>query len=120
MREVPEWVGASDDTPAPPRVRLRVFEKFEGRCAMCRRLLRPGHWALDHKVALVNGGGGNRETNLQPLCTSPCHSGKTREDVAEKSRTRRHRQRNAGIRKRRTITQWRRFDGTIVKATRER
>ena len=30
-RSVPEWIGKTDDTPAPPRVRLRVLERCEGK-----------------------------------------------------------------------------------------
>ena len=36
-RTVPEWIGKTPDTPAPPRVRLRIFETFGGRCAICGR-----------------------------------------------------------------------------------
>jgi 5-methylcytosine-specific restriction protein A len=31
-REVPEWIGATDDAAIPARVRVRVFERYEGRC----------------------------------------------------------------------------------------
>ena len=110
-RAVEEWIGKSDDEAIPPRVRLRVFGN--GHCRKCGRQLRAGHWACDHIVALANGGE-HRETNLQPLCNSPCHSDKTKADVAEKACAYKHRARNAGIgRKRRTIP-GRRFDGTPI------
>jgi len=27
-RSIPEWIGRIDDTPVPPRVRLRALERF--------------------------------------------------------------------------------------------
>ena len=63
-RSVEEWIGATPDTAIPPRVRLRVFQRAEGRCEECTRKLMPGdQWQADHVVALVNGGA-NRESNL--------------------------------------------------------
>ncbi|MCU1464069.1 MAG: hypothetical protein JWO37_4144, partial [Acidimicrobiales bacterium] len=63
-----EWIGANDDTAIPPRVKIRIFDKFEGRCGDCTLKiygkLRP---AYDHIVALINGGK-NAESNLQLLC----------------------------------------------------
>lgn len=95
-RTVPEWIGKDDDTPPPPRVRLRVFDRFDRRCAECRRPIRPGdRWTCDHGKALINGGA-NRESNLRLLCEW-CDPVKTAADVAEKSRVYRKRLRHAGI-----------------------
>lgn len=85
-RALPEWRGRTSDTPVPPRVKLRVFERANGCCQKCSRPLRPGHWDTDHRKAIINDGE-NRETNLQALCDDPCHPTKTKADVAEKSRT---------------------------------
>lgn len=118
-REVDEWIGKTADTPAPPRVKLRVFLKYEGRCQCgCGIKIANKPWQADHKLAIINGGE-NRESNLHPLLTEH-HKNKTRADVAEKSRTYRVRSRNAGIKKERTIRSWRKFDGTPVYASRER
>jgi 5-methylcytosine-specific restriction protein A len=118
-RATPEWIGASDDQAIPARVKLRVFEAAAGKCCDCtlpiRGKLRP---AYDHIQALINGGS-HRESNLQLLCV-PCHAIKTREDVAGKSVTARKRTKHLGIKKPRTIRSWRRFDGTIVHAGRDR
>lgn len=119
MRTVDEWIGKTDDAAIPPRVRLRIFSRQGGWCSICTRRLRPRHWDCDHITALINGGE-HRESNLQAVCNSPCHSQKTKQDVAEKSRTYKRRARNAGIRKPRSIRQWRKFNGTPVYATRER
>jgi 5-methylcytosine-specific restriction endonuclease McrA len=70
----------------------------DGDCAKCGRRLVPGHWAVDHVVALANGGE-HRETNMQALCVSPCHSQKTALDVAQKSKVYRAAAKDAGIRK---------------------
>jgi len=83
-RAVKEWEGASDNTPLPPRVKVRLFEAAGGCCAHCGISIRPGNGpAYDHVIALINGGE-NRESNFQVLCT-PCHAAKTKGDVAEKS-----------------------------------
>jgi len=83
-RSVDEWIGKDDNEKIPPRVRLRVFDKYKHRCCDCGRLivgkLLPRY---DHVIALINGGQ-NREGNIQLLC-SECHDRKTIGDVAEKS-----------------------------------
>jgi 5-methylcytosine-specific restriction protein A len=96
-RSVAEWIGAKPDTPIPPRVRLRVFERDNGRCQCgCRSVIRPGmKWETDHTIALVNGGE-NRESNLRTLLAAH-HREKTRVDVREKSVIRRKRAKSLGI-----------------------
>lgn len=118
-REVSEWEGKTDDTALPPRVKIRVFDRYCGCCADCGRAIRGSlRPEYDHIVAIINGGR-NVESNIQLLCHE-CHRGKTASDVREKSRVQKRKQWRAGIKKKRTITRWRKFDGTIVTATRER
>ncbi len=122
MRTVPEWIATkSDDQAIPDRVRARVFVKFGGKCAECGRKIGEGAlaWDCDHITALALGGG-HREFNLRPLCRAVCHRSKTRDDAAVRKRFNASQRRRAGIRKRRTITAWRKFDGTIVRASRAR
>ena len=118
-REVPEWIGKTDDQAIPARVKVRVFLRAGGVCAECTLpivgKLRP---AYDHIQALINGGE-HRESNLQLLCV-PCHAVKTKADVAEKSATYRKRVKHLGIKKPRTIRSWRKFNGEIVNAGRDR
>lgn len=118
-RELPEWIADNDNQAIPARVRVRVFEKHGGKCAICTLpivgKLRP---AIDHIQAIINGGK-NRERNLQLLCV-PCHAGKTKADVRQKSTEYRKRMKAQGHKKPRAMTRWRRFDGTIVQAGRER
>jgi 5-methylcytosine-specific restriction protein A len=85
-RSVTEWIGKTDDTPAPPRVRVRVFERCEGKCGQCGRKIRPGEgWTLEHLIALINSGE-NRERNLGVTCNW-CLPEKNAADVAEKAKT---------------------------------
>lgn len=118
-RSTENWTAKRDDDAIPPRVKVRVFNRYRGICPKCTRKMEPGKWQCDHVIALTNGGK-HEEGNLQPLCTSPCHSQKTAQDVAEKSRVYRKRAKHLGIKKPRTITRWRKFDGSIVQAERDR
>ncbi len=105
-RTVKEWWGKTDDSSAPPRVRLRVLERFEFRCdgvladgtTRCGLPLIGKRWTCDHKIALINGGE-NRESNLHPLGDDCCNPLKNAADVAEKSITYRKKLSNYGVRK---------------------
>ncbi len=119
-RSVEEWIGNGPDTPVPQRVRLRVYLRDKGHCQVCHRQLGPSDkWICDHKIAIVNGGS-NLERNLQTICEWCDKRVKTPADVAQKSATYRKRLRHVGIRKPRTITRWRKFNGDIVSVKRER
>lgn len=114
-RKLDEWIGANDDTAIPPRVKLRVFQKHGGECAICSLHIRGSLLpAYDHITALINGGG-NRESNLQLLCL-PCHKVKTKTDVAEKSKVARVRAKHLGIKSKRRTIAGRKFDGTPIPA----
>lgn len=83
-RSVEEWKGQTPDTPIPDRVRVRVFDRLEGRCGICKRRIGAGEtWICEHVKALINGGE-NRESNLSVTC-SWCLPAKNAEDVALKS-----------------------------------
>jgi 5-methylcytosine-specific restriction protein A len=119
-RAVDEWIGKTADSAVPPRVRVRVFQRYGGRCQCgCNRLIRPGEaWDCEDTIAIINGGE-RRESNLKPWL-SEHHPKKTAADVAEKSRVYRKRSAHLGIKKPRSMRSWRKFDGTPVYATRER
>lgn len=117
-RIIPEWCGRNDNSLIPPRVLLRIFLRFDGRCQCgCDLKIITGQkWQADHKVALINGGE-HREMNLQPLLVEH-HRNKTRADVAEKARTYKRRLKHAGIKtKRPGFRGWRKFNGDLVYAT---
>lgn len=118
-RAVPEWIGANDDAPVPDRVRVRVFEAKGGVCHSCERKINAGDkWTCEHVIALINGGM-NRESNLDLTCEW-CLPAKNAADVAIKSKSAKIRKRHLGIKKPRTIRAWRKFNGEIVHAERER
>ncbi len=112
-RSTEEWIGKTDDTPIPPRVRLRVFERHNGICHLSGRRIRPGdEWDCDHIVALVNGGE-HRECNLAPAIRDK-HREKTAEDVREKSIVARKRKKHLGIKKKGSSIPYRKFNGEVV------
>ena len=109
-RSTDEWIGATDDSRPPPRVRLRVWEREGGRCWISGRKIMPGEpWELDHKVALINEGE-NRESNLAPALKDK-HRVKTNADVAEKAVITRQRQKHMGIKPKRQSIPSRGFGG---------
>ena len=73
---------------------------------------------FDHVVPLILGGC-HAEDNLQLLC-SECHASKTKLDVKLKAKVARIRKKNLGIKKRSGFKGWRRMDGTVVYAERNR
>lgn len=119
-RSLPEWIGKTDDTPIPPRVKLRIFERFNQRCNNCNLLivgkLLPRY---DHIIALINGGQ-NRESNIQLLC-SGCHDDKTKGDVRDKSNIYNKRIRRLKLHNRKLIPGSKgsgfrkRMDGTVIR-----
>lgn len=112
-RSVPEWIGATPDTPVPPRVRVRVFDSKKGRCHKCTRKINAGEkWTCEHLIALINGGE-NREKNLDVTCDW-CLPTKNAADVAEKSRVYKRRKSHVGVKKRRRTIPGRRFNGDPI------
>lgn len=99
-RAVPEWIGKTPDTPAPPRVRDRIFEREGHRCHISGRVIAAGEpWDLDHRIAIINGGE-NREANLFPALRDK-HREKTAEDVALKAAAYAKRSKHFGARAKR-------------------
>ena len=85
MRQTEEWIGRHDDEAIPPRVRLRVIERQDYRCAITGRHLRPGDPVeFDHIIALCNGGL-HAESNLQAIL-GEAHKAKTAADVRIKAK----------------------------------
>ena len=114
-RSLPEWKGKTDDTPVPPRVRLRVFNRYLGVCYLSGKTIRIGDaWEIEHIVALSNGGE-HRESNMAPALVEP-HKAKTKRDRAVKAKTDRVRKKHFGIRKR----QSRPMPGTRASGIRKR
>lgn len=99
-RSLPEWIGKTDDTPAPTRVKARVVARQNGKCACgCGQKLGLAGERIDfdHETAIILGGE-NREGNLRAI-RYPCHKPKTKQDVAQKSIEARKRNKNLGLAK---------------------
>lgn len=119
MRSVKPWAGKTDDSKVPPHVRVRIFEKHNGICHVSKRRIRAGEkWELEHIIALCNGGK-HEEGNMAPALVDP-HKVKTKQDRAIKKRNDKIQKAHLGVKKPRSIRQWRKFNGEIVTATRER
>lgn len=101
-RAVKEWVGKTPDTPAPDRVRMRVWERQKGACAITGVKIRPGDKKrLDHKTPVADWTGeghGNRESNLQWILDAP-HKEKTKAEAGLRKKVRATASAHAGVRK---------------------
>ena len=96
MRSVDEWIAKNDDQAIPPRVRLRVFARYEGICQLSKRRIAAGEaWDLDHIQALWRGGE-HRETNLHPVLKQP-HREKSAEEQSIQAKCDRIRKKHLGI-----------------------
>lgn len=96
-RAVPEWIGATPDTPIPKRVRLRILIRYGGRCYKTQHKFRPGdRIEFDHIRALCNGGE-NRESNIAPILGGKVHDEKSAADVDERVKTDRTKAKHLGL-----------------------
>lgn len=95
-RKVPEWIGKHPDQKVPARVKLRVFNRYGGRCYLSGKLIRAGEaWELEHVLALTLGGE-HRESNFAPALKDP-HKIKTAEDRRKKKKSDRVRKKHFGM-----------------------
>lgn len=98
MRTVEFWVGKTDDSKIPDRVKLRIWLRCEGRCHLTGlKIGRGDAYDFDHIIALCNGGR-HSEDNLAPALRAK-HREKTAADVAERAKTDRIRKRDIGLTK---------------------
>lgn len=96
MRTVDEWIGKTDDSRVPDRVRIRVLERYGNKCYLTGREIRPGDkWEIEHVVSLILGGQ-NRETNLAPALAAP-HKLKTAVEMAVKSKIAKVKKKHFGL-----------------------
>lgn len=95
-RSVELWEGSTPDAAIPARVRLRVFERCGGICALSGRKIMPGdEWDVDHRKPLSMGGL-HREDNLQ-LVWRPAHREKTAQEAGKRAKADRMRMKHLGI-----------------------
>jgi hypothetical protein len=86
-RKIPEWIGKHDDVAIPTEVKLRVWNRADGRCQICTRKILTGETKhYDHIKPLADGGR-HAEGNLQIACVN-CHSAKTSAESTERAKVR--------------------------------
>lgn len=101
------------------KVRVAAFERAKGRCERCGGLLIAGKLRYNHRIPDALGGEPTLQ-NCEVLCLA-CDGVQTyKTDIPLIAKSKRIRKRRAGIRKPRTITRWRKMDGTPVYASRDR
>jgi 5-methylcytosine-specific restriction protein A len=116
-RSVELWQGKTDDSVAPPRVKLRRLLHFGRTCQICFQPI-DGNAEFDHQVALINGGL-NCEANLVPVHPK-CHKLKTLRDLSQKAATARTQKSHYGLKQSRNPmpgsrrSKWKRkMNGTV-------
>lgn len=77
--------------------RLRIFEAAGGKCHICGQKIQGLYerWDVEHIIPLALGGE-DEDRNMAPAHVA-CHSQKTREEAPRIAKSRRMRQRSAGI-----------------------
>jgi 5-methylcytosine-specific restriction endonuclease McrA len=102
----------------PKQVKREALRRADKKCESCDALFGV-KFHFDHDIADGLGGEPTLD-NCKVLCHA-CHDEKTRKhDVPLIAKTKRIQDRHNGIKKPRTMTRWRRFDGSIREAGRDR
>lgn len=94
-RAIPEWIADHPDQAIPARVKVRILERFNTRCAITGTKLRPGAYEFDHIVPLSMKGG-HRESNLHPILTEK-HREKTAAEAGVRAKADRIRAKHLGV-----------------------
>lgn len=100
-RSVPEWIGKTEDSKIPDRVKLRICVREGMRCYLTGRKLEAGEYDFEHVIPLAlwtGEGHGNRESNIR-LAYRPAHRDKTKADRKQQAKSDRVRKKHLGIRK---------------------
>lgn len=117
MRTVDEWIGRTDNTPPPPRVKDRIRDRQGNRCKLTGAELGSDEVVeYDHIVPLWLGGA-NRESNLQAV-TKDAHKRKTANEAKVRAKCNRTRKKHRGIARQKAsmsdLRYKRLMDGTVV------
>ncbi len=95
-RSLPEWIGATPDSAVPRAVKMRVWERCGGRCAITGLKIHLGEpHEFDHIIPLALGGR-HAESNLQ-LVSKDAHKTKTASDVGAIRKADRVRAKHLGL-----------------------
>lgn len=101
--------------------RAELFLEHDGICHLCGCQINAARgevWEVEH-VEAREIGGRDDWANLRPAHVA-CHKAKTASDKKVIAKLNRIRNRNLGIKKPRSMTRWRKFNGEIVFAERGR
>lgn len=101
--------------------RAELFLEHDGICHLCKCKInaeRGEAWEVEH-VEAREISGRDDWANLRPAHVA-CHKVKTATDKKLIAKSNRIRNRNLGIKKPRTMTRWRKFNGDVVYAERSR
>jgi len=94
-RSVPEWIADHPDQDIPKRVKLRIFDRHGGKCALTGRKLSAGEFDFDH-IKRLRDGGQHREGNLQPVYR-PAHREKTAQENTDGAKADRIKAKHNGL-----------------------
>jgi 5-methylcytosine-specific restriction protein A len=94
------------------KTRREAWDRSGHRCELCGTFLVGKPKEYDHKTEDYFGGS-NSLDNCRVLCVA-CHGGRTRERAAVIAKSRRIRNKEAGIKKKTKFRGWRRMNGDIV------
>lgn len=98
MRKVPEWVGKTDNSALPGKVKDRIRDRQGDKCALTGRKFQPSDKVeYDHIVPLWLGGS-NCESNLQAVLDT-AHKRKTQIEATVRAKVNSIRKKHRGIRK---------------------
>lgn len=103
------------------QIKRDAFARANGKCEVpwCCAKLTIGKFHYDHVIPDALGGEPTLE-NCAVICV-PCHKDKTgKMDMRVIAKTKRLQDRQKGIKKPRTMTRWRKFNGEVVHAARQR
>ena len=101
------------------KIMAQAAHRAAGQCENCTARLATGGFHYDHRIPDQLGGEPTLD-NCQVLCKA-CHCLKTtKADVPAIAKAKRRERKHHGVRKPRSITRWRRFNGDPVFAGRER
>ena len=101
------------------KVKAQAALRANGHCEVCTAKLFTGNVEYDHVIPCELGGEPTLE-NCSCVCRA-CHKSKTsKHDIPRIAKAKRNYRKSHGIRKPRTITAWRKFNGEIVRADRAR
>ena len=94
-RARPEWIATHPDQTIPKVVKMRIWEREQGRCYLSGRKIMPGDvYEWEHVIALANGGE-HRESNIR-LALKEAHREKTSDDAKLTAKIRRQHLKHVG------------------------